>query len=281
MPGSRQTPATGTYAPALYPDQSRGMFGQSDPSDKQKFLVWRAEEIAAKPENAITAKDSVVAAWKRLKARELAKAKAEAIANSIRTFDKSGEDLLIQKLRDEAEQVRQGFESDPKALARAKAFPINGVCPLTSWRGNPTGDKGLDSLLVRMGDFPAPYHPFTLAPSENLKYPSREILDAIINERTKPPKTVLVLTDTPKDTYYVVTLIKRDEKTDFDYRREVLNVGGTDMFGGQRVLGMFQFEAQQKTMQSVMGLLKKEFKYEETEEQKKRLDENDKRGSNE
>ena len=103
-----------------------------------------------------------------------------------------------------------------------------------------------------------------------------------MKERTKEPRTVLVLPDAPKDIYYVTTLIKREEKTTADYNFEIVLAMVPDsksQSGGMLVLNQFRLETQIKNMQSVLGLLKQEFKYEETPEQKKVLDENAKRGS--
>ena len=93
-------------------------------------------------------------------------------------------------------------------------------------------------------------------------------------------KSTFVMADEPKDTYYVVTVIYRSPKSPEDFRYEVyrdIGIGQTRA----AVLGTFMQESQRKTFESVMGLIKKEFKYEETEEQKKKLDENEKRGGSE
>jgi hypothetical protein len=283
-PPGRTSAITGTYAAEQFPPERRNPMGMPDSEDKSSFLVWRAEEVAATGANFIAAKDTVKTAWKRIKARELAKQKAEAIAEAIRKSDKSG-DALIQTIKDQAEIFRSKFGGDEKAIARTKEFSIRGVCPITSIAENPTAQKGIDWLMVQgLPPHTGPYRFFRLAfrPSENLKYPSEEFEKAIMDERTKDPRTVLVLPDAPKDTYFVTTLIKREEKTTADYNFEIVLAAVPDsksQSGGLLVLNRFRFEKQIKTMQSVLGLLRREFKYEETEEQKKRLDENTKRGS--
>ena len=126
--------------------------------------------------------------------------------------------------------------------------------------------------------------PFSLAPSENVKYPSMAMHRTLMDERTKPEKTVLVLPDEPKDTYYVTTLLERKMKTEDTFKTEVYAenpLARMQSQGGSTrdaVLGSFEMDSRRKTFESVMGLLKKEFKYEESEEQKKKLDENEKRG---
>src|SRR5262249_40511578 len=85
-----RTPATGTFALDFYPP---GRFPNPFEMEKQpQFVVWRKAEEPARPVNFDVAADAVKAAWKRGKARELAKAKAEAIANKLRASDKNSED---------------------------------------------------------------------------------------------------------------------------------------------------------------------------------------------
>jgi hypothetical protein len=125
---------------------------------------------------------------------------------------------------------------------------------------------------------PSQLTPFVIRPSENLRYPTPEIGKTLLDERTKPVKTVVVLSDAPKDTYYVATLVKRDVKTDSDYKIEVTGGELSQQFGGPQVLGMFRQQSQRNAFLSIIGLLKKEFKFEVTDEQKKRLEENEQRG---
>jgi hypothetical protein len=266
------TPVTGTFVAQRYPEVG----------EKAKFLVWRVEETPATPVNYIAAKASVLTEWKRIKARELAKEKAEAMAKEIRDSGKTS-DALIMTLTDQAAAFRSKYPGDTKGNARTSEFTIRGVCPLTSIAENPTSQRGFNWLLTSNSPTRnGMVHLFNLPPSENLKYPSNEFGRALLDERTKDPRTVLVLPDAPKDTYYVVTLVKRETKSLELYQLEVvLEASGTTSrptFGGDTVLRYFRGDGFDKTRRSIMALLKKEFKYEETEEQKKRLDENDKRG---
>jgi hypothetical protein len=274
---------SGVYMPKQYPPDVE--FGPN----KSRFVVWRTEEVSATPRDWDDATKVVVkGAWKRMKARELAKEKADAVANGIRAHVKSiegggpgavSEINLIPYLRDEAEKLRAAAPADPKSQRRALAFPIRGVCPLTSQTGNPAGEIGLPSFGVFDAPVqPAPVRGFQLAPSENIKYPTPEFANSIMDERKKPPGTALVLTDAPKDTYYVVTLVKRDERTETDYLIQVAGGDLSDRMGGPTILAAFRRDAERKTFLSVNALLKLEFKYDETEDQKKKLDEDEKRG---
>src|SRR5262249_31108431 len=98
---------------------------------------------------------------------------------------------------------------------------------------------------------------------------------ALLENRDKPAKTVLVLPDAPKDTFYVATLMRRDLKTLDEFRTNVYSPIGR----AQSIRPMFIDESMKKSRDSVLDLLKKEFKYEETEEQKKKLDDQMKSGN--
>ena len=279
------TPAKGRYVPREYPPGNR-----REPN-KPKFVVWRTEEIDATPVNWNDATRAVVLdTWKHLKARELAKEKAEAVATGIRAHVQAIEaggkgpvnDIsLIPFLLDESAKLRAAAPDTMKAQRRAMPFPIRGVSPLTSLRENPAAGTGLDQLYYEseLTALPSPYMPFQFLPSENIKYPSAELGNSIVRDRTKPPGTVLVLPDAPKDIYFVVTLVKRHEKTDSEYNAEVGTAGPlSQAYGGRNILAEFQRTSMAYSFQSVKALLKQEFKYEETDEQKKKLDENEQRG---
>lgn len=271
-PQRTRSALTGTHAAMYYPIERPA--DEAELKEKSQFVVWRKAEEAAKPLVEQAAWPAVKQAWKRMKAREMAKARAEALANTVRSSPNNSPLLLIPALEEEVAKLRIEF-ADLKAQARIEPFLVRGVAPLTTV-DNPTGEKGLNTAFS--ATIPGQLHPFALRPSENLKYPTNEIGKTLLDERTKQPKTALVLTDAPKDTYFVVTLIKRELKTDSDFRFEVMGGDLSTQLGGPIVLGRFRQDTQFKAFRSVIGLLKKEFKYEETEEQKKKLEENEKRG---
>ncbi|QJW97919.1 hypothetical protein [Frigoriglobus tundricola] len=243
-------PATsGNYQPQPYPP--------NDPSSREgqlHFLVWRTEDIQPKKTNLITARVAVVAAWKRLQARELALARANAIADAIRTSPSSDpllfEPVLNQQLFDLKLAIR-----NPKADERARKFTMRNVAPLTP------------SLLGQL-------QPFSLSESNDIPYPTLEMATALVDNRDKPAKTVLVLPDAPKDTFYVATLMSREPKRPSDFTTDVYGQRGS----ARPIVEMYREETVKKYRESVLTLMKKEFKYEETEEQKKKLDDNTKSG---
>jgi hypothetical protein len=264
-PGEPKTAATGNYKPEFYPNPP-SPFESPEAKPEPKYLVWRTEETPSKAPGSLNqVRDAVKAAWKRIKARELAKAKAESLANAIQSSGGDNAFVIEQNVRDLAENLRSEF-ADPKARDRIKVFQIPGVAPLAQ-SANPT------SPFAAFGGL----HPFALTPTNDIPYPTAEMTKKLLDERTKSPKTTFVLADEPKDTYYVVTLLRRDPKTPGDFRFDVyrdIGMGPTR----DAVLQKFMAESTRKTIESVMGLLKQEFRYEETEEQKKRLDEGEKRG---
>jgi hypothetical protein len=244
----RRTPTSGTYVGEKYPPMELG-----GGTAKTRYVVWRTEDKPAAGQSDGDARPAVIAAWKRAKARELAKARADKMAETIRAFGNSDGAVVIPFLYDQSSELKREFE--PKALKAANQFPIAGVAPFVS---------GVQGLAL-----------YSLPPSESMPFVSAEIEKALLENRDKPLKTVLVLPDPAKDVYYVATLVRRDLKAPGDFRAEVMS-----SFGQSRgILGAQQADAALKARQSVMELLKKEFRYEETEEQKKKLDESAKSGN--
>src|SRR5205085_6527561 len=114
---------------------------------------------------------------------------------------------IDQNVKDLAEKLRSET-ADAKARDREKPFMISDVCPLTP---APASEFAPGGGLQR----------FRLAPTADLPYPTPEMEKALLDERTKPPKTALVLADEPKDTYYVVALLSRNVKSDSSFKDEV------------------------------------------------------------
>src|SRR5207249_4731599 len=81
--------ARGTYRPEFYPERagetSAGPFNKADPV----FLTWRTDEKEGRTLLPAEARPRVIEAWKRIKARDRARAKAERLAAELR--DKPGQ----------------------------------------------------------------------------------------------------------------------------------------------------------------------------------------------
>jgi hypothetical protein len=258
----RRGPATGgNFQASMYPPNSLG--GRDE--GKTQYVVWRTEDIPPKKVTLVQARASVVEAWKRLKARELAQAHANALAEQIRTAQVNDPFLLSQFIADRAFQLQAGI-NDPKARQRARPFPIAGVCPYV---------PSTNPLAMIQGG--GQLQPFELPASENIPYPTPEMRKELLENRDKPAKTVIVLPDAPKDTFYVATLMRRDLKTPDEFRMNVYSRTGN----AREIRPLYQQEAVRKAGESVLALLKKEFNYQETDEQKKKLDEAAKSGNRE
>jgi hypothetical protein len=260
--GARQ-PTRDTYKPEFYPKAPRedlSPFAKPEPT----FLVWRTEDKPAESKPFQVAKPKVLAAWKRIKARDLAKKRAEDIAESIRKGTLASEMAIRQDLRKFQAELEK-VTPDPKAAERVKFFELPGVAPLA-----PVVD-------IASGSPPGSVRPFTLPPSTNILYPTNEMAKTLLDERTNPVKTTVVLTDAPKDTYYVAVVSERREK---DYGSFKDNVYTESQTAAARaaVNRAHAMESVRKAKDTIMALLKKEFKYVETDEQKQKLDENQRKG---
>ena len=142
----------------------------------------------------------------------------------------------------------------------------------------------LDKVAPIPVDTAAAGQPFRLTPTNDIPYPTKDMEKALLDERTKPVKTVLLQPDQPKDIFYVFVLAKRDEKSVEDFRRDVYAapqaspMGGGGNPGGQAVMRAQRGEAGRRAMDSVLELIKKELNYVETDDQKKKIEDKDRRG---
>lgn len=247
---------TKLYKAEQYPASDRSI---SD--GRLHYVVWRTEDKPAKRTTESDARESVISAWRKAKAREQAKARADALADEIRKKSENDPTLLMPAL------VQRHFElqnemSDPKVRAQVKRFTVNGVAPFVTIPGNPMmGQRG--GLMQ-----------YQLPDSENIPFSTAEMEKLLLENRDKSSGTVLVFPDAAKDVYYVATLMRRDLKIPSDFNRDVYSEGGS----AQQIRGYAMGEAIRKSHESVLELLKKEFKYEVTDDQKKKLEENAKSG---
>lgn len=230
-------PTKGLYVGALYPDPRMGSTSPTDPM----YLVWRTEDqpVATKPPTEAEAKNKgkLLAAWQVLKGREMARAQAEGLANHMRATPdpiRASQSMLELQATLKAQVAATG---DAPAAERIKLFDLHDVAPL--------------------GMFGTP---FSLANNPDIRYPTPEMEKTLLNERTKPPGTVFVLEDKPKDTFYVVLL-----------RQRILR--GPELLRTEQFAeNAFQQEEGKQARESILQLLKQEFKYSATEEQQLKLD---------
>ena len=142
-------------------------------------------------------------------------------------------------------------EDEPKAQEKIRRFALPDVAPLAPPdRNDVTGMADREAL-----------RPFGLTASPDIPYPTREMVKALLDERTKPLNTALVLPDAPHDTYYVAVVAQRLEKNDADFSRSVYSETGAS--GARAAVRMaYAEDARRKTTESVLALLRQEFSYE-------------------
>ena len=216
------------------------------------YVTWRTEDVAPAKRGYGEAKPDVIAAWKHLTARDKAREHAERVVAAVR--DQAGADPS-RILRD----LRQGVIDIAPAKVKDQVREVFTLDPVAPFVPGPGGRV----------------QPFGMSESANVPYPTRDMVSALLDNREKPLKTAFVLTDAPKDTYYVAVLTNRTLKQPSEFRLDAYSQTGT----AQGMLGEHRREAVRKAHESVIALLKQEFKFEATDDQKKKLEENAKTGS--
>ncbi len=247
-------PATGEFLPEFYPERlDPGVLATKEPV----YMAWRTEDLPARavPFDDPKTKARVVEAWRRAKGRELARQAAEQAAARLRAQPDPVRAVM------ELSQVKGDLEAkfaDPKAKAAVKELRLDNVAPIQV-----------------INDLTGMARPFTLAGMADLPFPTADMVKQLIDHRTDPLKTVLVLPDAAKDTYYVFVLTGRQDRGLEEFRQHLYANRGPvhDM-----VFASHANDSVARARESVMALLRKEFKYEETPAQKERLDERDKKG---
>ncbi|HEX4610431.1 MAG TPA: hypothetical protein VH092_19730 [Urbifossiella sp.] len=223
------------------------------------YLAWRTEDQAAKSLPLAAARPRVVEAWRRAKGREEAKAAAEQFAARVRSAPGAGAAQFVPVMFDLQTEL-QGKFADPKGKERVKLFKVENVAPIQI-----------------LNDLSGMARPFTLAGSPDIPFPGVDMAKKLIDERNAPPKTVFVVPDAPKDTYYVFALINKEERGVDNFRTSFYSQMGRGPVRDLVYYGHAQ-EAVIRTKNSVVALLRKEFDYQETDAQKAKLDERDKKG---
>jgi hypothetical protein len=241
------------YDPMEYPApiQKESFVGSSSfpPVGGSTFLVWRTSELPAETPRTLDArtKAKAIAAWKRIKARDLAKAKAEEMAKAANGYGNSAS-VIRQKVIDAEAALQSEFDSKV-AKDRVKFFYISPVAELIQ---TPSGLPGRETVV-----------PFQINQREEIPYPEYVKMRAdLLDNRDKPLSKAFVMADRPKDLFYVTVLESRDEKSVSDFGRDIYAPLLPGMGIGQQVLGQFSFEQRMKMREEALALLKIELHYE-------------------
>ena len=254
-------PSLSFYEPTTFPLPEQPGFGSTLTirPNEPSYMIWRTETIEPQtPRELKDARAKVEAAWKRAKARELAKAAAEDLRKRI------DEKIKEEKAEDARGKVTQvvsdthtrfqldtyGTGSDTvDKLLRSKFFYIDKVTPIRAER-NPFDVGGQDEQ-------PVPFQLIHLQKNE-LMYPSAAMGNALLENKRKTLGTSLLEPDRAKDIYYVFVLVGRDPYGLELFLTKGIAEGRTPLASAvkERELGT----ALRKSRETALALLKTEFK---------------------
>jgi hypothetical protein len=241
------------YKPMEYPTRltENSFVGsiQFPPSNESEFLIWRTAEIPAEAPKTLDgkAKERTIAAWKHLKARDLARAKAEKLAETAAGYGASPVQIN-QRVLDAYAALQAEFPSK-EAKERVKYFTIPNVAP---WQ---------ESIGFNVNRNPVTS--FQLQPTENMPYPDYEKMRAdLLGNRDKPLSTAFVMPDKPRNVFYVTVLQSKDERGVEDFGRNIYAPTIPQFSAAPTIMGQFLNEQQLQARQEALALLKAELKYE-------------------
>jgi hypothetical protein len=166
--------------------------GRSPSGESQTYYYWKSVDLPPEPPLSYeAARPRVEEAWRLEKARPLAKAEAERIAEKARSVKGDAFRTLIEAAQATKEKVVR-----LPGVARVKPTPV-----------------------ARAGGAPQyePYHGHL----DKLPYIKGDFLDRVLDDM-KAPGDVIVLSDQPEKTYYVATLIERAPPTKREYQDRAL-----------------------------------------------------------
>lgn len=244
-------PSTVPYQAQPYPER-RGVFGPTESSSE--YLVWRIAEKEAETPRTLDdpgVREKVVAAWRRQKARELAKKAADDLAKSCENLGTSYF-TVHQKLLDKRTEFAAKFP-DLVARERVRYFEQDDVAPLVT--------------TVPPGAMARPHTgPFALNPRPELPYPTSAMANELVLAKDKPISTALVMTDQPENVYYVAVLANRNDRDVDQFRVTVFSELSDYGELGIKVSMRHQAELRKQSREQAVALLKAEYRYEQENE---------------
>lgn len=200
-------PNTRPFEPKWFPSEPIG-----DAIDKPSHIAWASEEVEPKVyptlENADRQTNGdmskrVERAWKLEKARALAKADADKLADEVRNIAKSigtNPSGVEKQLRDLAAQKK------------AREFELR------------------DLALLKFEHEATRFGPGTYSESKidkkDVPYPTQDFANQLLELRKQPVGGVTVLSDQPRTHYYVACEVGRREKTVDEFREVFAKTAG-------------------------------------------------------
>ena len=193
----------------LYTPKETLSFPSPNAPEKKTFVYWKTDDQPAKVLAFAAVRKEVEAAWRLNKARALAKAKAEELAK--KAAETHGD--AVRVLNEASKEYGPVFE-------------LTGVA---RW-----AKPGLSS---RAEPFPQ-YQPYSV-PDDKIEYAPGwpDFVDPLLENLHQPGDT-MVISNVPKDVYYVVALVRRDPPSIQDFNKESVT---------NRELLLQHLEAEQQT----------------------------------
>lgn len=217
------------------------------------YLVWRTEDIESKEPRELTPiRAKVEAVWRHLKARELAKAGADDLRKKLDeklVAEKAmGQQGAVDRVTRDVQTtfVTENFKT-PESLARAQYFFVEDVAFISS-------------KISRLNAMGGGVQQFVLSPRKEIEYPTQAMTTDLLAAKDKPLGTTLIMTDNPKDNYYVAVLLNRDERATGGFYSEIYGSNFGPLSGA--VNQSLQGETLRKAREQSVTLLKSEFKVE-------------------
>jgi hypothetical protein len=220
-------PIVGVYRPFWFPSDPAG-----EALDKPNHLVWETEDVAARDYNNLDNADKITngemskrveRAWRLDKARVLAKAEADRLAEQVKGIAKAAATNptgVGRQLKDlAAEKKFREFALDRMAKLKFE----HGLSPNQQEYKQPTIEK------------------------TQVLYPTSDFVEKLLDLRKEPVGAVTVLPDAPRTHFYVACLVEKQEKTVEQFRdvfdkATVTGLGRNPLYG-QYALPEEQFRA--------------------------------------
>jgi hypothetical protein len=206
---SGQINSTQPFDPFWFPAEPAGM-----DSDKPTHFVWVSQDVETKVYNSLENADRLTngemtkrvdRAWRLERAKELAKAEADRLAEQVKGIAKA------------APTNPSGVERQLKDLAAEKKLRLFEIERLAALRFQH------EATQARMGGYEPPQVERKL-----VLYPTPDFADKLLALRKEPLGAVTVLNDAPKVRYYVAAATGRTEKTVDQFRNVFGRVTAAD-----------------------------------------------------
>ena len=198
----------------------------------------------------------MVEAWKLDKARDVAKAAADKLADAVR-------ELGAEYLR-KSDNV-PAFEKAVKDALKDKPyrqFELKDLA-LLAYQHSPTRPDA--------GGYGPPR-----IDADKIQYPAEDTVAKLMELRDKPLGETVVIADAPRQHFYVCTLVKREEATPDKFRSDVYERVATNL--NPLYSNYVVRDALESGLKAAMDRLKAEMKYAETDAMKEKDGEEKKRG---